>query len=486
MHRAKAQCFLLLALTLVPLTTTAQPQNPTEQDSLKRQVVAAVNANDAQQFALLVDRVSQDDRDDLLLYAISQSKSQPTEIVRVLLDKGAKVNQPTNYKTALMYAADKGYADVVNLLLARGAEVNVQTDEGTALMQATSRGHTEIVKVLLSAGADIKATHRLGYQVLTVAARQRNYDSPNVEPDPEILRLLLAKGADPNAVDKYGVTVLMSANTAAKVKLLIASGAKIEAKDEYGQTALMRAASKGQSDVVSALLESGADVNTTDKKGLNALLYSLDDQNMAHGEERKTLPARRQEVARRILLTKSLNVNAQNADGETALMRAVRLGNVDVIKSLLAKGANVNRTDVFGETPVTIAYEKGNAEIEKLLPLPSLKRQTVNVLNALLRAAIEKKDEARVKDLLAHSADPNHEYAIDYDHKTIKRTVLILAAKVGHPGIVQALLDKGANVNAQGLIYGSEHGLKYGTALEAAEFSRHAEVVALLRSVKQD
>ena len=459
---------------------------PLNAKTVERLVLAAFIKDDVQRFASMVEFVDQKDRDDLLLYTINQSKTQPTEIVRVLLDKGANVNQPTNYKTALMHAADKGYTEIVSLLLSKGAQVNVQTDEGTALMEAVSSGHTEVVKILLSAGADIKAVHRLGDQALAIAARQRNYKTPNAEPDSEIVRLLLAKGADPNATGRYGITPLMSANTAAKVRLLVAKGAKINAKDEEGKTALMQAASRGEPDVVSALLESGADVNAIDNKSLNALLYSLDDLNTAYGDERKTLPKRRQEVARRILLTKSVNVNAQNANGETALMRAVRLGNIDVIKSLLAKGAAVNRSDVFGDTAISIAYEEGKAEIEKLLPLPSLDRQPVNVLNALLRAAVTKKDEARVKDLLAHGADPNHEYAIDYDHKTIKRTVLILAAKVGHPGIVQALLDKGANVSSQGLIYGSEHGLKYGTALEAAEFSKNGEVVALLRSVKQD
>ena len=120
------------------------------------------------------------------------------------------------------------------------------------------------------------------------------------------------------------------------------------------------------------------------------------------------------------------------------------------------------------------------------MPAPKFKHQTPLVINAFLRAAIIRKDEATVKELLNAGADPNHEYAIGYTHKTIKGRVLVLAASTGHAGIVQLLLNKGADVNAQGLISGSEHGLKYGTALEAAELSKKPEVVALLRKASHD
>lgn len=485
MRYAKAQCFLLLILSVIPLTTAAQPQNQTEPENVKRQLYAAVNAGDAQKFATLIDRVGQKERDEFLLYVLSQSKQQPLEIVRVLIDKGAFVNQPSRYKTPLMLAASAGYTEIVALLLAKGAEVNVNTDEGTPLMMAVHGGHTEIMKLLLAAGADVKTIHRMGDQALIMAARQRNYSTPSLEPNADTVKLLLDHGADPNFKGQWARTALMSANTAAKVKLLARKGAEINAKDEYGQTALMHAASRGAPEVVTALLESGADVNATDNKGLNALLYSLDRENMAYGDEHKTLPARRAEVARRILLSKNVDVNAANNDGETPLTRAVRLENVEIIKGLLAKGADANRSDMFGNTPVILAYEKGNAEMEKVLPSTSVKGKP-EVLNAFLRAAIAKKDEAKVKELLTAGADPNHAYPIDYAHKSIKRTVLILAASMGHAGIVQLLLDKGANVNATGLLYGSESGLKYGTALEAAELSNQPEVAALLRKVRPD
>jgi ankyrin repeat protein len=352
-------------------------------------------------------------------------------------------------------------------------------------MMAVIGGHTEALKLLLAAGADVKTVHRTGDNALIMAARQRSYRNPTLEPNSENVRLLLAHGADPNAKGDWGRTALMHANTAAKVKFLVAGGANVEARDEYGQTALMKAASDGYAAVVSALIESRVNVNAFDNKSMTALLFSLDEENYVMGDERETLPARRIEVARRLLLVKSINVNAQNVNGETALIRAVRLGNVEIVKSLLDHGADPRRSDVFGNTPAILAYEKDNAEMAALLP-PKFRRQSQNVLNAFLRAAVSKKDEAKVKELLAAGADPNHEFAIDYAHKSIKRTVLILAARMGHLGIVELLLKKGANVNAKGLIFGSEHGLEYGTALDAAVSWKHPEVAALLRKAAQD
>ena len=473
-------------LLILPIAVAAQPQNPNDPANVKRQLYDAISTGDAQKFASLIDLVGKKDRNDFLLYVLSQSQQQPLEIVRVLIDKGADVNQPSSSSTALMRAARAGYVDIVRLLLSKGAQVNVNVDDGTPLMVAVNAGQVEIMKLLLAAGADIKAVHRMGDQALMMAAEQRSYRTPSAEPNAEVVQLLLDHGADPKARGEWNRTALMLANTAAKVKLLVAKGAEVDAKDEYGQTALMRAAEKGNAAVASALLDNGASVNSTDNKGLTALLYSLDDENMAHGDEAKTLPERRLEVARRILLAKGVDVNAANADGETPLIRAVRLKNVEPIKALLAKGADANRSDIFGDTAVTLAYDSDDAEIQKLLPATTLKGLAPSVLNAFLRAAIGKKDEAKVKELLVAGADPNHEFAIGYNHKSIKQTVLIVAAGMGQAGIVQLLLEKGANVSAKGLLSGSEHGLVYGTALEAAETSKHAEVVALLRKAKQD
>jgi ankyrin repeat protein len=376
--------------------------------------------------------------------------------------------------------------ETVKLLLTKGANVNARSDDGTALMMAVRWGHAEIVKLLLDAGAQVDAKHRLGYSALMMSAGRSipEMNPPRGQPLPppaaEIMSLLLAKGADANFLGRDGETALMQANSAEKVGLLVARGAQVNTRDTENRTALMFAVGRGDVEVIEALLQAGADATVVDGKGATALMYSLQEPSPYNPEETAKLAKHRIEAARLLLLRGNIgDVNAQNKDGETLLMRAVNLGEPELVKALLDHGADVNRYDVLGSTAVILAYEKDQTAMQELLQRKAKRQQPRLVLNAFLRAAIAKKDEVKVKELLKAGADANHEYAIGYDHPDIKRTVLILAAQVGDPSIVQMLLAAGANVEAKGLLHGSEHGLEYGTALEATE---NADVISLLRN----
>lgn len=428
------------ALAVVEAAVKADPKPY----ALSRYLHAAIRAGNTDHFAVLVEAGAQvgKDNDEFLLYVVSQRETPTVGMVALLLEKGARVNQQSvRYHTALMHAASEDHVDIVKFLLAKGAEVNAQTDEGTALMKAVRRGNPEMVKLLLDHGADLNAKHRSGNTPLIMSAdpsfveMNAKVGGPPPVASSEIMRLLLAKGANPNDVGQFERTALMQANSATKVRLLLARGAQVNAKDEEGVTALTRAVDRGDVAIVEALLKAGAD-----------------------------------------------GLNAQNADGETLLMIAVREGRTDLAKLLLTQGADPNLVDVLGDTVLVLAYEKGLSEIEALSRRVDPVEMTPAVRNAWLRAAIVKKDEPKVKELLAAGADANHQYAIGYRHPTVKRTVLIDAVKVGHTGIVQLLLARGADPSVKGLLHGSEQGLKFGTALDAAESSKNAEIIALLRN----
>ena len=471
----------------VPTSSRAQQATSSPQQdpqALRRLLYTSIANGDVDTFAKLLEQGVVKDKDELLLYVISQSKTQPLAMVQLLLDKGARINQPGSSQTALMRAASEGYEQIVKLLLARGADVSAQTDEGTALMMAVRGGHTNVVKLLLDARAEVNAKHRLGDSPLIMSAGP---SIPEMNPKPgqpppapasEIMSLLLARGADTNFAGQWAKTALMQANSPAKIKLLVAHGAQVNARDEKGETALMHAVDRGDVEVVEALLQAGADASVRDAIGATALMHALSDEETYRAAEPEKLTKRRLEAARLLSRAKLGNVNAQNGNGETLLMRAASFGETEMVKNLIARGADVNRTDVFGNTAAVFAYEKDHAAIQELLRKAKPNRQT---LNAFLRAAIAKKDRPRVKELLAAGADANYEYLIGYDHKDIKSTVLILAVKTGDVAIVQMLLAAGANPSLKGLLYGSESGLKFGTALEAAEDSKNAEVISLLR-----
>ena len=71
------------------------------------------------------------------------------------LDAGASASaQDANGFTALIKAVANGHTDVVDLLLARGAPVNTPAGTHTALRAATLNGQAALVDKLLKAGAD--------------------------------------------------------------------------------------------------------------------------------------------------------------------------------------------------------------------------------------------------------------------------------------------------------------------------------------------
>lgn len=418
---------LLICVLCCPASASQQPDT----------IYSAIGNGDTKKFASFVEAGAVKDLDELLLYVTNQREKPTVEMVQLLLDKGARVNQPGPYRSALMRAAGEGHLEIAKLLLARGAEVNSQSDDGTALMMAVRGGHPEIVKLLLDAGAEVNRKHRTGRTALMMSAtrsvRELNPPCGAALPPPssEIMNLLLAKGADANLTTEYGETALMEANSAGKVRLLVAHGAQVNAADKEGQSALVHAVERKEAEVVEALLQAGADSAVQDEHG------------------------------------------------ETLLMRAAELGGVEIVKSLLARGADVNYTDALGNTAYIVAYENSHPGVQELLK--SWRPKTKATRNALLRAAVAKKDSVKVGELLKAGADPNYEYSIGHEHKDIKSTVLILAVRVGDVAVVEALLAAGANPNTKGLVQGSEHGLKFGTALDAAQAQKNEKLVSLLR-----
>jgi hypothetical protein len=173
-----------------------------------------------------------------------------TEVVRTLLDHGAKIERPekdakgntdTTVPLPLFLGAGTGEVEKARLLVAHGDPVDgVWTRFGgkyTPLVNAIDMGDAAMVDYLLSAGADIHGRDLRGLDPLSRAVLS-NYT--------DVAKVLIAHGADVNAPDGVGYTPLQYAarldfGNAQMVKLLFAAGARPGGKDPDGRTALEEA-----------------------------------------------------------------------------------------------------------------------------------------------------------------------------------------------------------------------------------------------------
>ena len=68
-----------------------------------------------------------------------------------------------------------------------------------------------------------------------------------------------------------------------------------------------------------------------------------------------------------LLLQAGSDVNFQNKQGQTALMRAVQFEKIEMIKYLILKGARLDLKDNNGQTALNMAIESSNKGIFDLL-----------------------------------------------------------------------------------------------------------------------
>jgi ankyrin repeat protein len=113
-----------------------------------------------------------------------------TEVVKLLLEKGAQVNMGNEGgETALHYAARHGHTKVMRILLEHGADPKSKgTGCGTPLQWAVRGGQRQSVKTLLDYGVDINQRGTDGETALSTAASEY----------PDIVSFLISLGADVN------------------------------------------------------------------------------------------------------------------------------------------------------------------------------------------------------------------------------------------------------------------------------------------------
>jgi len=266
-------------------------------------------------------------------------------LVDLLLDAGADATLASRYGvTPLSLAAASGSATLVARLVDAGADPNERDQAGdTMLMSAARTGRTDAVGVLLDLGAELDATEETYEQTALMVAVQANH--------PEVVSLLLDRGASPHVATRVGRApnwVLPNSVPGFGHGVGIVRGGLPDRGQRPpvpgGLTPLHYAARDGRLDIVTALLDAGAAIDSREANDLTPLLLAI--------------------------------VN----------------NHVDVARLLVARGADTGATDWYGRTPLWAAVETRNMDVDNASFVNSIEREPFLAL---------------IRDLLDRGVDPN-------------------------------------------------------------------------------
>lgn len=321
---------------------------------------------------------------------------------------------------ALLERAEANDLAGLKSMLSAGADLHAHTKDGTTvLMEAADHGAVSVAEYLLSHPVAVDEANRYGWTALMFAARRSNQD---------MVSLLKNHGASISLKDTSGETAVSIAESAGQSAIaaqmqsatdvpFVPSGS---GNDQLSQNLLL-AASMNRLDVFQHLLQQGASIESRTKDGTTALMHAAD-----HGSL---------EVAKYILTSSRIDVNAQNEIGWTALMFASRRSNSDMATLLLDHAAKTEVTDTNGITPLMTAIRSNQPAIATLL--------------------------------ISHGANVNAKD--DWEN-----TPVMLAAVAGEPDITASLIQANADLNTKNI--------NGQTALYMARQNKHLDCAKEIRA----
>jgi hypothetical protein len=204
---------------------------------------------------------------------------------------------------------------------------------------------------------------------------------------------------------------------------------KIRTTFHFHNTALHFAATEGYIDILPALVQDHHCIDLADTFGNTALIQCV--QNFL---PRSLLTVTSVSIVQ-TLLSLQANPNLQNIQGDTALICATSIENIDIaiVIALLEGGANMNLQNKKGDTALACAVKNNRIDIVQTLleQGADINLQDKTGLTALMHAVIDQRPKI-VELLLAHHADRTLE-------NKMRKTALLFAQEKQNQHIVNLL-----------------------------------------------
>lgn len=156
-------------------------------------------------------------------------------------------------------------------------------------------------------------------------------------------QLLIRKGADVNYEGKSGTPLQLAVKYrhTQLITLLVNNGADLNVRDDDGRIPLMVALEWQKTENCLQMIKKGADVNAADEKGYTVMYYAL-----AHDNAPKVINA---------LVEKGAQVDFTAPDGVPAICFAAMNCDVDTLTALAEHGIDLSRCDSYGANALIYA-----------------------------------------------------------------------------------------------------------------------------------
>eukprot|EP00163_Fabomonas_tropica_P030734 TRINITY_DN7081_c0_g1_i2.p1 TRINITY_DN7081_c0_g1~~TRINITY_DN7081_c0_g1_i2.p1 ORF type:complete len:1308 (+),score=122.01 TRINITY_DN7081_c0_g1_i2:275-4198(+) len=303
------------------------------------------------------------------------------DCLSTLIQHGGKISALDSKGNSLMHiAARKGYGDITELLLEHGGIPTLRNDEGNSpVFVAVHSNHPDIVKIFMDHGAQPSDRNGSGNTLWHEATHCGNQEIVDI-----VQQEMVSAGALWRAVQSGREEVVRKA---------LERHVDVNYRNQgTGHTLLHEAARQGHHNIVSLLIEHGADIDsvTEDRERNTVIACAVKSGNV-------------QLIAMIAEMTSNLSVC--NANGHSLVHIAVLTNNVRCLRQVLDYKLDFDSGDNLERTPLFIAAEYRYVDMAKaLLDAGANKYIPSREGDTPFRIALVKQDE-KVVALLAESGD---------------------------------------------------------------------------------
>ena len=309
-----------------------------------------------------------------------------------LIEEGADVTLKNKYgQNALDIAIESNKLQIIRFIMALGKIDLEKTDKDgrTILQNVVMQGYNDVAKILIDYGADVNHKDNKNRNVIFDALAYGNEEF--------IDYLLEINGIELNNIDLDHNSIMNHhevANNDLLAKKLIEKGADTTIKDKEGNTFLCRSALRGIEayDLLSLALQHGADINSRVFNENTILMEIISSYSKISDEEKD----RREELfkmAQQVVID-GIEVNAIDRNGESALFKAVRGKDIELVSFLLNSGINPNIQNNYMQSALHYAVYQGIESLDIILLLlkygadPLLKNNKSQTIYEILNEVI--------------------------------------------------------------------------------------------------